>query len=226
MEAADLLQGRPAQQRRGAAEESGIPLVEPFLHEAVEHLVLGGQAKGGDVLLDGIRVEEEMWGLDEEQPLVDAEEANGLGQEVPRRGVVGVEHRDDIAVAVGEAVVEIAGLGVSILLAGEIADPQFGAESLHVTASIGGPGGRGGVVRPDLLLGPSVVEQEHAQLARRVDHALGGGQGRRDDLDAFVVGRDENVDGRGCVGGELRGPGTVDRIRDREQAQEHHRHAV
>ncbi len=73
-----------------------------------------------------------MRGLDQEQLLVGAEEADRLGQEVLGRNMVGVEDGHDVAVAVGQAVVEIARLGVVVFALGEVADAEFGAECLHV----------------------------------------------------------------------------------------------
>ena len=226
MEPADLFERRPAQQRRGTAEEGSVPFVEAFLHEAVEHLVLGRKACGRDVLFDRVRVQEKVRGLNQEQLLVDAEEPDRFGEEILGRDMVGIEHGDDLAVAMGQAVVEVAGLGMVVLGPGEIADAEFGAEGLHVGAAVESFGVLIGIVRRDLGVGAAVIEQEDIELAGRVGHPLGSGQRRRHDLDALVVGRDEDVDRRSDGGVDPWRLWAIDRVGNREQAQEQHGDAV
>ena len=67
-EAAGLLERGAAQQRGRAAEEGGVPFVEPALRDLVEHLVLGGHAvEGAQILLDRIGIEKDMRRLHQKQ---------------------------------------------------------------------------------------------------------------------------------------------------------------
>ena len=164
--------------------------------------------------------------LHQEQFLVRAEVADRLLQEVLSRHVVGIEHDDEFAFAMRQPVIEIAGLGVTVVVAGEVADAEFDAQRLQPLATVLSLRGHGRIVAMDLLLGAAVVEQEDVQLALGIDDAFGRRERRRHDVEAFVIGGDEHVD-RGCVlvlaDRSLR---AIDRLGDREQAQEEHHDAV
>ncbi len=67
------------------------------------------------------RLHEEKLGIGREMP-------DRLAQEVAERGVVGVEHDDDRAGGVLQAVVEVAGLGVLVARAGEVARAEVVAQ--------------------------------------------------------------------------------------------------
>ena len=132
-EAVGLLQRLAAQHRRRAAEERGVPLVEPALDDAVEHLVLGRhRLEGAEVALERVGIDEEVRRLDQEQVLVRGEVADRLLKEVARGRVVGVEHGDEFAGRMLEAVVEIAGLGVLVPRARQVIDAERGAECLQL----------------------------------------------------------------------------------------------
>ena len=119
---------------------------------------------------------------------------DGLAQERAERRVIGVEHDDDLARGVLQAVVHVAGLGVLVLRARLVACAHRLAERGQGSTPLEGGGSLDRILVVDLLLGATVVEQPHRQLARRVIHRLRGGDGRREDVFVLVVGRDEDVD--------------------------------
>ncbi len=110
-EAAHLLQGGAPEDRPGAAVEAGVVDIPPRLHHVVEHLLLVGDVlPDAETLLEQIRVVEVMGRLDLDDIGV-PEEPDSLGEEGADRDVVGVQRDHQLGVAVGQAVVEIAGLG-------------------------------------------------------------------------------------------------------------------
>ena len=118
-----------AQNGGRAAEERGVPLVEAALDDAVEHLVLARHlVEGPQIALERIGIEEEVRRLDEEELRIVLEIADGFEQEVARRRMVGIEDRDQFAVRMLHAVVEIAGLGMFVAVARQIVDAKIGAE--------------------------------------------------------------------------------------------------
>ena len=65
-QAVDGLKGCAADECGGSAEEGGVPEVEAFLSDLVEHVVFGGDGVVDvEVAFDGVWVEEEVRGLDE-----------------------------------------------------------------------------------------------------------------------------------------------------------------
>ncbi len=88
-EAAGVVERLAAEHRGRAAEEGGVPLVQPALDDAVEHLVLRRHAlEGPEVALQRVGIEEEVRGLDEEQPRVLGEDSrrSPSGSRAPARG--------------------------------------------------------------------------------------------------------------------------------------------
>ena len=110
-----------------------------------------------------------------------AEEAERLLEEVGRRRVVGVEDRDEIGLRVAQRVVEVAGLGVRILRAREVATTEFVREHLHLESIAV-------VEQPDLV---------------GLLHALRGHDRAAHDVDRLVDRRDEHGD-RGVLGDRQR----------------------
>ncbi len=69
--------------------------------------------------------------LDQEQLLVSPKNPTVSVRKSRRRRMVGIEDCDEFALAVREAVVEVAGLGVLVVLAGQITDAELDAERLQ-----------------------------------------------------------------------------------------------
>ena len=79
-------QSGAAQERRRAAEERSVPLVEAALRNRVEHLVFGRHAlERAQVPLDRIGVEENVRRLNEEQFRITSEIADRFTQETAKR---------------------------------------------------------------------------------------------------------------------------------------------
>ena len=191
------LQRVAAEHRGRAAEERGVPFVEPALDDAVEHLVLGRHAlEGAKIALERVRVDEEVRRLDEEELLVIGEVTDGPLQKVPGRRVVGIEHRHQFSARMGKAVVEVAGLGVKVARAGEIVDAHVGAELGQLLAAA--PGGNRflDLLRAALLVGAAVIEEPDGHAMSRIVDRLGRGERRRQQARVLVVGGNEDVDGR------------------------------
>ena len=97
-EAVRLEQRLAPQDGRRAAEEGSVPLVQPALDDAVEHLVLRGHLlEGAQIALHRIGIEEEVRRLHQEQPWILIEIANGFLEEIARRRVVSIEHGNQLA---------------------------------------------------------------------------------------------------------------------------------
>ncbi len=176
-EAVHLVQGGPADHRAGAAEEGGVPEIVALLHRAVEQLALPGQTvTHRQIALVGVLGIEVVRGLQHGQPRIGAETAHGALQETGGGNVVAVEHADQLAVGEPHGVVQVAGLGVVVLLPGDVAHP--------------GPGGEGGE-----RLAATVVEQIDVHLVRRVLQLLGGQHRIHHHRQFLVVGGDVNVHG-------------------------------
>ena len=93
-----------------------------------------------------------------------------------RRDVVGVEYRHKLRVAVGQAVVQVAGFGVGIVATREIAAAKFLRKRLH--------------------LWPVAVVQQKCLM--RIVHPDGGGDRLADNRQRFVVHGDEDVNRQAC----------------------------
>ncbi len=171
-EAADLVQRRAAHDGAAAAEEGCIPGVLAALDDAEEQRLLGPHRTlaVGVAVLVGVEVEEVLRRLHEGHARV-VEVAQRAREEVAPRRVVAVEEGDQLALAVLQRVVEVAGLGVQVVGAGQVAAAEFAGQRRH--------------------LGPAaVVEQPH-----RVPllHRQRGEQRLAHQRDRLVVGRHEDV---------------------------------
>ncbi len=161
-------------------------------------------------------------GLDQEQLRVGQEIADRLLQERPRRRVVGVEHHHQVAARMGEAVVEVAGLGVEVPGSRQVAHAHRGAELLQLRAPFARARGGGRIGRCAFLVRAAIVEEPHRHPPGRIDHRPRGRQGLGEEIRVLVVARDKHVDG-GNVRRERPGRRTGrDGSRDDEQAQGQH----
>ena len=165
--------------------------------------------EGREIALERIGIDEEVRRLDEEQLRVVGEVADRLAQEVARRRVVGVEHGDEFAGRVREAVVEVAGLGVLVARARQVAARRDRAQS---ACSSRAPLAAAAMASSTLsncafLVGAAVVEQPDRQLVGADSPSpLAAARVVGEKVGILVVGRDEDVDGRqrssGIVGGD------------------------
>jgi len=148
-DAADLLQGGAAQHGAGAAEEGGVPVVVAVLDQAVEHVALRRHAgAGGEVPLERVGRVEMVRRLHQGDVGLLDQPAHRELQEGAGRDVVAVEDGDELAVGLRHRVVEVAGLGVLVVGAGDVA----AADRLRELAE---------------LLALAVVEQPDAHLVGR-----------------------------------------------------------
>ena len=85
----------PAQNRRRAAEQRGVPEVQAALDCLVEHLALARHAvEGAEIALDRIRIDEEVRGLDQGQLGIAQEVADRVLEDVLGRHVIRVKHQN------------------------------------------------------------------------------------------------------------------------------------
>ena len=174
-DAANFLQRAALDDGAGAAEEGGVPQVVAVLHQAVEQLALVGyRTEGIEVLLEGVRREEEVRRLQHRQLGVAQEPAHADLEEGTGRHVVGIEDGDVVAVGQLQRVVEVASLGVEVVRANDVADPGLGAEVAE-------------------LLAAAVIEHVDVELVLRPVDGLGGEGGELDDLQRLVVGGDVHI---------------------------------
>jgi len=136
-------------------------------HPVEERLLVAAD----DVVLDRVVVEEVVRGLHHGHPLV-VEVADERVERVGHRHVVGVEHQDQVAARPRQRRVEVAGLGVGVVGAGQVAGARQLGQLPHL--------------RP-----AAVVEQPGGV---RVGQGAASGQGRHYDLGRLVVGADVDVD--------------------------------
>ena len=175
---ADLHQWRAPQHRAGAAEEGGVPQVVAMLHQTVKQFgLVRNDPEGIQVAFKRIRRVEEMRRLQHRQFGVVQEGAQRQLQERPRRHMVAIENRYELAVGARERRVQVAGLGVLVVAAGEIACAGLLTKALeHVSAAI--------------------VEYMDAQLVRGPVHRLRCQHRPANHVERLVVGWYEDVNGR------------------------------
>ncbi len=184
-EAVGLVQGFTADHRAGAAEEGGVPEVVALLHRPVEQLALAGQLLAdAQIALERVLGIEIVRGLHHRQLGVFEKAAHGGLQKTGGGNVIAIEHADQFAVGLTEGVVQIAGLGVLIVGAGDVAHPGALGERLEAFP-------------------PAVVQHVDAYLVGRVIQVLGRQNRIGDHLQAFVIGGNIDVH-RGPQGGVVR----------------------
>ena len=173
-ESADFLEGGAPEHRRAATVHRRTQGILARLNHVEEELLLlpGSAVFPIRGVLEGIEIVEILVDLHDGHFLL-LEEAQQALDEVGLRHVVGVQCDDELSGAVGQRVIQVAGLGVGTLSASQIAAVELLGQRANVgaVAVIQNPGGMG---------------IAHADGA---DHRVTQ-QGNR-----LVVGRDEDVDG-------------------------------
>ena len=155
-------------QRRRAAPVGGPVAVLAGADDAVEERLLVAADR---VVLGRVVVEEVVRGLDQRHPLV-VEVADQGVERVRHRHVVGVEHQHQVALGPRQRRVEVAGLGVRVVVADQVLGPGQLRHRLHL--------------RP-----PPVVEQVGGV---GIGERPASGQGRHYHLGRLVIGADVDVD--------------------------------
>ncbi|MNF80978.1 hypothetical protein D3C84_632320 [compost metagenome] len=102
-------------------------------------------------------------------------------QERARGHVVGVENRHELATGDLQRFIEVACLGVAVVVTNDVVDADLPAELAEVFAA-------------------PVIEDMHAQLVARPVDGLSGEDRDFDDIQCFVVRRDEHIDRRPFTG--------------------------
>ena len=167
-DAADLEQRVAVDQRRRAAPVGGAVAVLAGADDAVEERLLVAADR---VVLGRVVVEEVVRGLDHGHALV-VEVADQGVERVGHRHVVGIEDEDQVALGPRQRRVEVAGLGVGVVGADQVAGPGQPRYLLH--------------------LGPAAVVEQIGRV--RVGQRPAAGQGRHHHLGRLVVGADVDVD--------------------------------
>ncbi len=99
--AADFLEAGAAQDGGRAAEERGVPEVESFLDDLVEHFALAGHTREGiEIFFDGVGIGEKVGGLDEEEFGIFEKKPDGVLQNIAGGDVVGIQNENQLAFAV------------------------------------------------------------------------------------------------------------------------------
>ncbi len=136
--------------------------------DAVEERLL---VAADHVVLDRVVVEEVVRALDQRHSLV-VEVADHRVERVGHRHVVGVEHQHQLALGARQRGVDVAGLGVRVVGAGQVA--------------------RAGQLRQLLHLRPPAVVEQVGRVG--IGERAAAGQRRHHHLDRLVVGADVDVD--------------------------------
>ena len=173
--APERLECLAAQHGAGAAEEGGVPVILARHHQVEEDVLLPVQPPHppADAVLERIEVVVPLRRLHERHPRIIEEPERAL-QKIGARHVVGIEGGNQGTGRCGERVVPVAGLGMFVGVTGEVVAPEFLAQRLDV-----GPA--------------AVVEHERAMRIAHVDRRA---HGLTQQVDLFVEGGDEDIDGR------------------------------
>ncbi len=181
-DAADLIERGAAEDGAGAAEEGGVPEVVAILDDAVEEFALVGDgAELVQISLEGIGRVEVMGRLQHAQFGIAKEPAEGDLHEAAGGHVVAIEDADEGGVKAGEGAVDVAGLGVLVVVAGHVADAGLFSEGAELGAL-------------------PVIKDVDVELVGGPVNVHGGERGVADDGERLVVGGDEEVDGGPGVG--------------------------
>ena len=177
-EPTDRLQRLAPDHRAGTAEERGVPEVVALLDQPVKELALvRDRVAAGKVPLERIGRIEVMRRLDDGQLPVAQEPADRHLQESAGRHMIRVEDGDQFAVGMLQRVVEVASLGVGVVVARDVAAAGLLGELAE-------------------LLAAAVVEQPHPQLVARIVDAHRPEHGDPHQGQRFVVRRNVEVDRR------------------------------
>ncbi len=173
--AADALQRAAPQNRAGAAEERRVPEIVSRLHQPVEHIALVRHGFAGrEVLLERIERVEMMRCLYHRHFAVAPQPAQRHLQKGARWNMVAIENRDELAVRELKGMVQIAGLGMRVVGARDIAAP--------------------GQIREFPEARPfAVVQNINIQLGAGIIHRHRGQHGLPHDIEILVVGRHINI---------------------------------
>src|SRR5216683_1562724 len=134
--AADLIERGTPQHGAGTAEEGGVPEVVSILNDAVEELTfVGDLAELVEIALEGIGRIEVMRRLQHAEFGVAQEPAEGDLQEAAGGDVVAVEDGDVGCIETSEGAVDVAGLGVLVVVARHEADAGLFGESAELFAT-------------------------------------------------------------------------------------------
>jgi len=166
---ADFHQRLAADHRTGATEKRGVPQVVTVLHQTVEQFAfVGYRTKGVEVLFERVRRKEKVRRLQHRQLRVFQKPANTDLQKGSGRYMVGIEKRHEFTAGDLQRFVEVAGLGMPVVVAGDVIDIDLLAELAKVFA-------------------PAVIKHMHAQLVFGPVHRLGGKDGQLHDIEGFVI---------------------------------------
>ncbi len=173
--AAHFFQRGALDDRTRTTEERGIPLVVAILQQAVEQLAFVGHlAMRVQVAFERVRRKEIVRHLHQCQLGVVQEPAHRHLQKTAGGNVVAIEDGHIIAAALLQRGIDVAGLGMRVIGAGDVVDADLGAERAKLVAT-------------------AVVQQMDGDLAGRpIDHA-GRQHGGAHHRQRLVVGRDEHV---------------------------------
>ncbi|MNZ66076.1 hypothetical protein D3C78_842870 [compost metagenome] len=174
-EAADLFQCATADNRTGAAEERGVPVVIALLNRAVEQRpFIRDIAPDGEVAFERIRRIEIVRRLHQCQPGIFQEPAHGGLQENTRGDVVTVKHRDQLTLRQLHRMVQVAGFGMGVVVTGDITHANVCREDRKLTAL-------------------PVIKQVDLHFVARVVDTLRGQHRITHHVQRFVIGWDVDV---------------------------------
>ncbi len=174
-DATHLQQLLAADDGAGAAEERGVPQIISVLHDAVEQLALVGHAvEGVQVALERIGREKNVRRLQHHQVGVLEEPAHAHLQEGARGDVVAVKDGDVFGMRDLERRIDVARLGVVVVVTHQIAHVELGTEVAKL--------------RP-----AAVVEHVNVQPVGRPVHAHGRENRLTHDPQGLVVGGNEHI---------------------------------
>ena len=127
--AADLFQRGAANDGAGAAEKGRVPVVVPLLNRAIkQHPFVRNIAAHGEVALKGVRRIEVVRRLHQRQHRIVEESAHRRLQKDAGCHVIAIKNADKLAVGQRHRVVEVARLGVFVIVTGDIPNPNVGGE--------------------------------------------------------------------------------------------------
>ncbi|HEY5477221.1 MAG TPA: hypothetical protein VIK11_10970 [Tepidiformaceae bacterium] len=136
VDAADVEEGFPADDRTGPAPEGGIVAVLAGHDAVVEDglLVPWLSLVFGAAVLEGVDVVVRLGRLDEGYLRV-AKVAEEFGQEVLKRGVIRIEDCDEVAASLQQGRIQVPGLGATVVFACEVFRTNLFAEQPHLIAA-------------------------------------------------------------------------------------------